>query len=94
MGSDMKSVVRCFQCPWYFAYVFQTNVTSQEPRHAITGLAAGEKYQICVMTVTTKGDSPFSDILSVATDDLEITELEKLKKALGIDIINDNIVRK
>ena len=55
------------------AYEVETNVTSQEPWHAITGLAAGEKYQICVMTVTSKGDSPFSDILSVATDNLNIT---------------------
>ena len=76
-----------------FVCVFQKNVTSQEPRHAITGLAAGEKYQIRVMTVTTKGDSPFSDVLPVATNDLNITQLEQLKEALGINIINDNIVR-
>ena len=43
------------------------------------------------MTVTTKGESPFSDILPVTTNDLNITQLEQLKEALGINIINDNI---
>ena len=42
---------------------------------------------IRVMVITTKGNSPFSDILEVTTDALDVTQLEKLKASLGIDQI-------
>ena len=42
---------------------------------------------IKVMVVTTKGNSPFSDILEATTNALEVTQLEKLKQSLGIDKI-------
>ena len=73
---------------------WQTNVTSQNSTHIISGLAAGNLYEIRVMTSTTKGDSPFSDVLSVRTNDRNYTQLEELQHELGIDIINDKIVSK
>jgi hypothetical protein len=39
------------------------------------------------MVITTKGSSPFSDILEINTDALEVTQLEVLKASLGIDQI-------
>jgi hypothetical protein len=63
------------------------DVTAQTHRHQITGLIAGTKYMIRVAVITTKGSSPFSDILEINTDALEVTQLEKLKKSLGIDKI-------
>ena len=42
---------------------------------------------IKVMVVTTKGNSPFSDILEATTNALVVTQLEKLKQSLGIDKI-------
>ena len=76
------------------SYNWQTNVTSENSTHIISGLAAGNLYEIRVMTSTTKGDSPFSDVLSVRTNDRNMTQLDKLKHELGIDIINDKIVSK
>jgi hypothetical protein len=74
--------------------LFQVTFNSQNATHLISGLAAGETYEIRVQTVTTKGDSPYSDVLTVTTNNLKLTDLDKLKQSLGIGIINENIVSK
>ena len=51
-------------------------------------------YEIRVATVTSIGDSPYSDPLDVTTDTVntEETELDELKKILGISDIIKSIV--
>ena len=51
-------------------------------------------YEIRVATVTSIGDSPYSDPLYVTTDTVntEETELDELKKILGISDIIKSIV--
>ena len=41
--------------------------TAQQERAIISGLASGMTYAVQVKTVTTNGDSPFSNVLQVAT---------------------------
>ena len=88
--TGLKELAFWLTYSWHL--LFQTNVTSQEPRHIISGLAPGAMYEIRVMTETTKGNSPFSDVLSVITKDQNETQIHKLIKSLGIDIMNMSIV--
>ena len=61
--------------------------TSQEARTIISGLASGMKYKVQVKTVTTMGDSPFSNVLQVSTQDMDVSSVDSLKQSLGLPAI-------
>ena len=50
----------------------------------LTGLQSGQRYSIRVRMLTTKGDSPWSDVIVASTKDMEITRTKKMKQNLGI----------
>ena len=43
------------------------------------------------MTKTNKGNSPFSNVLSVTTDPTNLTQTQRMKKSLGINDLDAGI---
>ena len=72
-------------------YFLQEYVTSQTHRTTLGGLQGGEKYLIQVNTVTSKGDSPFSGSLVITTNEITLTQTQKMKNALGINALEETI---
>ena len=66
------------------------------PWISLTGLAAGETYQIEVRVLSSQGDSAWSAPAKAKTDERSETQLEKVKKDLGINkLVNQvNILSK
>ena len=60
---------------------------SQNARIEVSRLAPGTMYSASVRVVTSNGVSDYSQVLHVATEDLQATELEQLKKSLGLETI-------
>ena len=58
--------------------------TSSISKKNVSGLSAGVQYEFKVQYVTTMGTSLYSDPLLVTTDQLKMTELDKLKQSLGL----------
>ena len=71
--------------------ILQKEVTSQTIRSTVSDLEAGEKYLIQVRTATTKGHSPYSDILLIVTNDMDLTKTQKMKQSFGINDMLVNI---
>ena len=55
------------------------------PWISLTGLTAGETYQIKVRVLSSQGDSAWSAPAKAKTDERSETQLEKVKKDLGIN---------
>ena len=66
------------------------------PWISLTGLAAGETYQIKVRALSSQGNSAWSAPAKAKTDERSETQLEKVKKDLGINkLVNQvNILSK
>ena len=71
----------------HFVYFLQEYVTSQNHRTTLGGLQGGEKYLIQVNTVTSKGDSPFSGSMVITTNEITLTQTQKMKNTLGINAL-------
>jgi len=65
--------------------------TAQKEHTVISGLNAGTKYNVEVKTVTTRGDSPFSNVVEVATKDLDVSSLDEMKNAIGLPDIREQL---
>ena len=76
MGFDVQ--YRTDKDEWKQA--FTTN-----PWISLTGLAAGETYQIKVRALSSQGNSAWSAPAKAKTDERSETQLEKVKKDLGIN---------
>ena len=71
------------------AFLLQiTKKTSLTNIYGLSGLRESTSYNIQVTTLTTKGDSPISDILRVRTKKLKKTSVDELKDSLGINTID------
>ena len=58
---------------------------------SLTGLAAGETYQIKVRVLSSQGDSAWSAPAKAKTEERTETQLEKSKKDLGINKLVDQV---
>ena len=87
MGFDVQ--YRRDKDEWVQAY-------TASPRISLTGLAAGETYQIKVRVLSSQGDSAWSAPAKAKTEERTETQLEKSKKDLGINkLVNQvNILSK
>ena len=57
----------------------------------VSGLSAGVQYEFKVQYVTSMGMSIYSDPLLVTTNQLKMTELDKLKQSLGVPQLQDRL---
>ena len=80
-----------------FHVQYRRDMAEWKPAHttntwiSLTGLAAGETYQIKVRVLSSQGDSAWSAPAKAKTEERTETLLEQSKKELGINILEDQV---